>query len=141
MGSYLTFRPYVRDDFRGTCAYCLLLELFAGGQENFELDHFRPRHLFESLLNDFYNIYWACHPCNHIKRGAWPSEELQKQGYSFVDFCAADFSDHFREDADGGWIPLSQSGAYTADRLRLNRPHLKEIRRLLRQLERGAATE
>ncbi len=133
---YSEYRPLVRDDFQECCAYCLLHEDWAAGPENFELDHFRPKSLpqFESLARDFYNLYYACHPCNRLKRNAWPDPALEADGYVFVNFCAETFSSHFQENPDGSWSPLSRGGAYTLERLRLNRKHLVRIRRLLRAI-------
>jgi uncharacterized protein (TIGR02646 family) len=138
-GGYAAYRPHVRSDFEKTCAYCLLQELWAGGEENFELDHFKPRNPFTALIKDFYNLYWSCHPCNHIKWGYWPSEELQEQGIGFVDLCQDDFETHFVEKDDGTWEGLTPSARYTIDVLNLNRPHLKEIRRRIRDLGESAA--
>ena len=138
---YLAYRPLVRDDFRECCAYCLLHEDWAAGQENFELDHFRPKSLpqFADLETDFYNLYYACHPCNHTKSNAWPDFSLEASGYGFLDFCADGFSHHFQEEANGSWTPLSRRAQYTVERLRLNRRHLVQIRSLLREIaaERG----
>ena len=36
--TYQSFRAAVREDFRATCAYCLLEEKWAAGLENFEID-------------------------------------------------------------------------------------------------------
>ena len=136
------YRPFVREDFAECCAYCLLHELVAGGESNFQLDHFRPKSLaaFASLIDDFYNLYYACSICNRYKSNSWPSPMLEAQGYSFVDFCTEDFTTHFREELDGSWRPLTSQAEYTAARIRLNRPHLLEIRRLLQALalRRGA---
>lgn len=55
-------------------------------------------------------------------------------GVGFLDFCQESFSEHFRERADGFWEPLTPSAEYMEARLRLNRPHLVEIRRLLLRL-------
>lgn len=134
VGGYRAFKPFVRDDFAGQCAYCLLSEILAGGEENFELDHFRPRSRFPHLINDFYNIYYACHPCNHAKLAAWPSEELEARGISFVDLCKDEFATHFGVEANGEWTGLTNLGAYTIDVLRLNRKHLVTIRNLLSKL-------
>ena len=133
---YSEYRPVVREDFQECCAYCLLHEDWAAGQENFELDHFRPKSLpqFAGLATDFYNLYYACHPCNHIKGRAWPDPSLEANGYVFLDFCAEAFSSHFQENADGSWKPLSRGAEYTLERLRLNRKHLVRIRLLLRTL-------
>src|SRR5437016_10978434 len=100
-GSYRSFRPYVRKDFCRRCAYCLLGERLAAGEENFELDHFRPKSRFPGLTNDFYNLYYACHPCNRIKLDLWPPKELEERGIGFVDFCGEEFYTHFRSTPDG----------------------------------------
>jgi hypothetical protein len=124
----------VREDFNRQCAYCLLAEIMAGGEENFELDHFRPKSLFPLQWNDFYNIDYACHPCNHIKLDAWPPEALQSRGIGFVDLCKDDFATHFQATDDGRWQGITESGRYATDILRLNRRHLVTVRKLLAQL-------
>src|SRR5580700_7914694 len=123
-GGYTAFRPYVRTDFETRCAYCLIEELHSGGEENYELDHFRPQSKFPELERDFYNLYYSCHPCNRIKHDKWPSAELQQRGISLVDLCVSDFDDPFKEKPDGAWEGVTLSGRYTVDILRLNRPHL-----------------
>ena len=128
---YRTYRPYVRHDFQKSCAYCLLSELFAAGEENFELDHYKPKKTFPEDKLNYYNIYYSCHPCNHIKHIKWPANKL---GVSIVDFCQTDFESQYVEELDGSWTPLSPSATYTVEALRLNRPHLKRIRQLVRQL-------
>lgn len=130
---YRRFRPYIREDFEHCCAYCLLPEQLAGGQENFELDHFRPRSRFAHLVSEYSNLYYACHVCNREKRDHWPCNGLQAQGYRFVDTCSDDFSSHFRYH-NGEWQPLSPAGEYTAERIRLNRIHLVRQRRIITSL-------
>lgn len=127
------FRVPAREDFRFTCAYCLLREKWAAGLENFELDRFRPQSKFPGLSFSFYNLYWSCHVCNKIKGAHWPSPALLDRGIGFVDLCAADFADHFFEQPGGEWRGMTPSAEYTIDALRLNRPHLVELRRLLRR--------
>lgn len=134
--NYTKYRPFVREDFHECCAYCLLHEIIAGGEANFELDHFRPKaHTeFTRLANDFYNLYYSCHVCNQYKSRRWPNNALSENDYRFIDFCNENFSDHFREESDGSWTPLTKAGEYTEAKLRLNRKHLMKIRSLLRQL-------
>lgn len=129
---YRAYRQHVRSDFDESCAYCLLSEIFAAGEENFELDHYRPQSIFPEDKLNYYNIYYSCHPCNNIKRAKWPKDEL---GVSIVDFCESEFGNEYSEEPDGTWIPLTPSAAYTAEALRLNRLHLRRIRQLIRQLE------
>ncbi len=131
---YARFRSYVRSDFRETCSYCLIAELFAHGEENFELDHFRPRSLFPNLKDDFYNLHWACHPCNHKKRDWWPDAALEVREIGFVDLTADDAATHYKVLDDGGLEGLTTSANHTIDKLLLNRKHLVKMRRLLREL-------
>jgi hypothetical protein len=133
-GGYRSFRPFVREDFLRQCAFCLFPELLAGGEEDFELDHFRPRYRFPELLNDFYNLYYSCHPCNNIKRDSWPPPVLEEQGIYFVDLCKENFASHFSVEKDGTWNGLTGSGNYTIDKLNLNRKHLVTLRGLLERL-------
>lgn len=132
-GGYRAFRSHVRKDFKESCAYCLLLELYAAGEQNFELDHFCPQKECPKLRRNFYNLYYACHPCNNIKRAKWPDAQLLKRGICFVDLCKDDFEAHFKERPDGQWDGLTESGKYTIDALNLNRKHLVQIRKLLRR--------
>ena len=131
---YRSFVPFVREDFLRQCAFCLFSELFAGGEENFELDHFRPKHRFPELLNDFYNLYYSCHPCNHMKRDCWPPPALEAKGICFVDLCNEDFASHFTVERDGTWNGLTNPANYTIDKLNLNRQHLVIVRGLLQRL-------
>jgi hypothetical protein len=138
---YSAYRPFVREDFEECCAYCLLHEILAAGPESFELDHFRPKSLpgFSRQINDFYNLYYTCRPCNHAKGSTWPDLALEDAGFGFLDLCAETFSAHFQEEPDGSWVPLSPRAEYTLEKLRLNRSHLVRIRRYLREIakERG----
>lgn len=130
---YRKFRPYIREDFSSCCAYCLLTELLGSGKENFELDHFRPKSHFPTLISEYKNIYYSCHVCNNTKRASWPSDTLTYQGYRFFDPCSDNFSTHFRE-LNGIWEPTTRVGEYSVERLRLNRDHLVQIRRLLTRM-------
>lgn len=129
--NYRKYLPFVREDFVRQCAYCLLSEVLASGEENFELDHFKPRNQFPELLNDYYNLYYACHPCNHGKRDLWPPADLQSQGVFIVDLCKDKFASHFFQEDNGFLMGVTHSGSYTIDILRLNRKHLITIRKLL----------
>ena len=134
--NYQGYRQYVRGDFVECCAYCLLHELLAGGEDNFELDHFQPQSKYRdfSWPQDFYNLYYACHVCNHYKSNSWPKPALLREGYQFVDPCRDNFSDHFQADGSGHWAPVTRAAEYTEARLRLNRRHLVEIRSLLTEI-------
>jgi hypothetical protein len=111
-----------------------LAEILVGGEENFELDHFKPRSKFQDLINDYFNIYYSCHPCNRAKHDEWPPPELFGRGIGFVDLCRDEFAEHFAVEGDGSWTGKTDAGRYTIDIVRLNRKHLVEIRGLLSDL-------
>src|SRR5258708_14076381 len=131
-GGYVSFRPFVREDFCRRCAYCLVTKLLAGGDEAFELDLFRPRSRFPELTDDFYNIYYACHKCNQFKSNRYPPPELEARNIGFVDLCTEEFDAHFRVGPDGKCAGISESGSYTIAMLRLNRRHLWVPRTILK---------
>jgi uncharacterized protein (TIGR02646 family) len=128
IGDYTAFRPFVRFDFRSCCAYCLLHEFWAGGERNFELDHFRPVSLFPHLTRDFHNLYYACHVCNQLKHDHWPAPALEHQGNTFVDLCRDEFQSHYRLQPNGQLEPQTEAARYTALLLRLNADHLVTLR-------------
>ena len=132
-GGYGAFRPYVREDFERCCAYRLLHEDWAHGENNFQLDHFRPKDplLFPHLKNNFYNLYYACSVCNGPKgkHNHWPSHDLIDKGVSFIDFCQDDVAKHYDLLPDGSFKGLSASAKYTIDTIRLNRQHFVAIRK------------
>lgn len=131
------YRSEVREDFRECCAYCLFPELLAGGMENFELDHFFPKSRAEASdreVNDFYNLYYSCHVCNHQKGAQWPTSGGLVSGCRYIDPCRDDFCDHFHAQTDGHWKPITAAADWTTERLLLNRGHLVQIRALLNQI-------
>jgi len=124
---YRKYRPFLRRDFRFMCAYCERPEFALGGEESFEIDHFRPKGgKFQSLEAHYPNLYYACAKCNRYKGAVWPSDELMAEGFQFADPCQEDmYSKHLREQpASGELKALTNCGLYTAEKVRLNRPAL-----------------
>ena len=67
---YQHYKPYLRGDFRHSCAYCLLHERhLLTDQWSFTIDHFRPKKLpqFRHLRNVYTNLYYACPPLQHVQ--------------------------------------------------------------------------
>ena len=61
--NYQDYRPFLRRDFRFFCAYCERNEFVLGGSEFFEIDHFRPVHLFPEHTSRYTNLYYVCGKC------------------------------------------------------------------------------
>lgn len=132
---HLSYRPFLRIDFRERCAYCERTEVWLGGTDFFTVDHFRPRSKFPELSFHYPNLYYACGKCNQHKANTWPNENLSAKGFRLSDPCEEDmYSEHLRELEEGTLESLDNCGRYTCDHIRLNRPDLSQWRRLRRQI-------
>ena len=131
-GDYQKYRPYLRADFLSHCAYCTGHENELGGSDHFDIDHWRPKSKFPSLINIYRNLYYSCRGCN--KRGAkgehWPNRALIKAGYRFFDPCSENaYVEHMYETKRGHLKIRTPVGEYSIKRLRLNREGLVILRR------------
>ncbi|MBI3921575.1 MAG: HNH endonuclease [Armatimonadetes bacterium] len=126
---YRKAREHLRRDFAYRCAYCMIHESEAGGEEAFWIDHFRPRSKGGSA-NDYTNLYWACILCNHIKGDSWPTPSEARHGRRFANPChEQDYGFHFAENAKSELEALTRCGEYHVGTLRLNRSLLVARRR------------
>src|SRR5258708_33049864 len=114
------YREYLRRDFRRRCAYCDRPEAQLGGEEFFEIDHFRPVSKFPELNCHYPNLYYACGRCNRYKGSKWPTDDLRARGFRFADPCEEDmYLVHLGEGEDGRLRALTNSGVYTCDVINL----------------------
>lgn len=121
--------PSLRRDFRFRCAYCERTEEYLGGEEAFEVDHFKPEQKFPELKSVYANLYYCCRKCNANKWKTWPSEAQTEKGAIFADPCTEDpYISHLRENADGGLDELTACGTYSNAHIRLDRPSVREWR-------------
>ena len=72
--NYRDHIPLLRREFRGQCAYCERTEEYMGGDEAFEVDHFKPKSKFPELITTYHNLYYVCRKCNGHKWETWPTE-------------------------------------------------------------------
>lgn len=129
--NYRSFKRYLRRDFKYRCGYCTVHEgeYHAGGVKSFCVEHFRPRNRFPELECVYDNLYYACRHCNENKGTHWPSEELLRADFRFLDPCAEDYYDiHINVNTDGRLEPNSNPARYTTEHIRLNRPFLVRLR-------------
>ena len=132
---YRKYLPYLREDFCRECAYCAVREEENGGEENFEIDHFKPSSKFPDLRAAYVNLYYSCRTCNRSKGNTWPEDVLVNQGYCFIDSCLEDpYSADFRELTDGRLEAISRKGEYSIPHIRLNRQRLVTLRLRRRQM-------
>jgi len=128
---YRNYRPFLRKDFLAQCAYCERTEAYMGGQEAFDVEHFRPTSKFPELTCTYANLYYVCRGCNGHKWETWPSKSQLAIGLRFADPCMEDpYLHHLREIQDGDLEELTSCGIYSNRHIRLNRPDLRRWRRL-----------
>jgi hypothetical protein len=113
-----------RYDFR--CGYCGTTEVDAGGE--LTVDHFQP----ESTGGEDspQNWVYACIVCNDFKGNYWRPESPRRILHPQCDLLA----EHIHQSEDGILLPLTETGRFHIERLRLNRPQLLEQRRRNREL-------
>lgn len=129
--NYREYKPFLRRDFLARCAYCERTEEYLGGEDAFEVEHFRPKSKFPDLIFAYHNLYYACRGCNGHKWETWPSEEQIARGQEFADPCVEDpYLHHLRELEDGDVEELTECGAYSNSHIRLDRSELRRWRRL-----------
>ena len=116
-----------RADF--TCEFCGISETDAGGE--LTVDHFHP--LSKGGDDGIDNLIYCCPRCNEYKLDYWPASRDETQLWNPRSEPAAS---HFIELEDGALHPLTSVGAFSIQRLRLNRPPL-----VTHRLRRSQASE
>ena len=110
-------RQYVRKRADFACEYCGVSEIDSGGE--LTIDHYCPQRYAGADTED--NLLYACQRCNLYKADYWPSDELSpvlwnpRREPRDANMLAL---------ADGMLYPLTPTGNFTIQRLRLNRPPL-----------------
>ena len=123
---YGDYKPFLKKDFCGRCAYCNLLDETI--TTPFEVDHFIPRAVFKhgrmDLDTDYTNLVYSCKKCNNAKRqqfsgdihSANPTNEL------FYDPTMVDYNDIFYRNNFGAIDSDDDKGKKSITRLKLYRP-------------------
>lgn len=129
-------REYVRRRAQFACEYCDVTESDTGSE--LTIDHFHPQAKGGSDHLD--NLVYYCARCNQYKLDYWPVHPAEMPLWNPR---SSSRTEHFLELDDGTLHALTRTGAFTINRLRLNRPPLvvhrirrrqqKETNRLLMQ--------
>jgi hypothetical protein len=120
----MTISPQVLEQVRQrakfACEYCGVLEADTGG--GLTVDHFQPSTRGGS--GDLSNLLYCCYRCNLYKADYWPTQPTDLPLWNPRQEPA---DAHFLALLDGGLYPTN-IGAFTMQRLRLNRPPLLSYR-------------
>jgi hypothetical protein len=116
-----SIREQVRRRAQCACEFCGVSEINSGNP--LTIDHFCPRSKGGS--DDLENLIYACPACNQYKQDYWPRTGTASTLWNPRQEPA---SQHFLEQADGQLTPLTATGEFTINRLRLNRSQLVAAR-------------
>jgi hypothetical protein len=114
-------RSQVRQRANFACEFCGVEEIDAGGE--LTIDHFRPR--AHQGGEDLENLLYCCVRCNQYKLDYWPSAVTDP---ALWNPRREPRSIHLVELEEGLLHPLTPTGMFTLQRLRLNRPPLVAYR-------------
>jgi uncharacterized protein (TIGR02646 family) len=106
------------------CAYC---ESPIAAESTGEVEHFKPKTLFPSLVYEWSNYFLACGGCNRAKLNKWPAGGKE--------YVRPDEGDPpafflFGEDGSVAAVLLGEAGDLTIRDLKLNKPWLRRQRAL-----------
>src|ERR1035437_6028546 len=107
----------LRRDFADRCCYCTGSTVEKGGEENFDVEHFRPkgRKEFAHLVFAYSNLYYACRGCNLAKGTKWPDASDEERW--FIDPCEeAIYPEYLRITTTGEICEAPNSKLHYTDR-------------------------
>jgi len=114
----MTINPALREDVRRraqfACEFCGIHEIDAGGE--LTIDHYQPKSKGGDDSLD--NLIYCCFRCNQYKLDYWPEHADHPSLWNPRREPALQ---HFLEIDEGTLHPLTTIGAFTIERLRLNR--------------------
>lgn len=119
-------REQVRQRANFACEFCGVSETDTGGE--LTADHYQPS--TKGGEDSLDNLLYCCSRCNQYKLDYWPTRPNDPPLWNPRLELA---SQHSLELDDGTLLPLTETGAFTIRRLRLNRPPLVAYRLRKRQ--------
>jgi hypothetical protein len=123
-------RRAIRQRANFACEFCGVTETDTGGE--LTVDHFHPQ--TKGGTDELANLLYCCQRCNQYKADYWPT---QPDDPVLWHPRRDPIETHLLLLADGTLYPITATGAFTLQRLRLNRPPLVAYR--LRQQSQAEA--
>jgi len=114
-------RWVVRQRAHFACEFCGVTETDTGGE--LTIDHFQPHTKGGTDAPE--NLLYYCHRCNQYKAAYWPT---QSEDPPLWHPRHEPIERHLLLLANGTLYPITETGAFTLKRLRLNRPPLVAYR-------------
>jgi hypothetical protein len=112
LNDYRKYKTYLVTDFNSRCGYTDCPHFWFGGQNNFQIDHVKPRSKYPELETKYENLVYSCSYVNRAK-----SNDVG----TYLDPCDNDYNVHFFRDELGNIVPEygSAEAAYMYKKLKL----------------------
>lgn len=111
--NYIDYEQFLKKDFHNQCGYCGKHERIAS--KGMEIDHFIPKKIDPSKINDYSNLVYSCFTCNRKKSSKWPTNDkniFNNGVVGFVDPASEEFSKHLGRKQDGAIEYYTELGNY-----------------------------
>jgi hypothetical protein len=126
--NYENYRSWLRDEFAFRCVYCLTREAWGPFTGVYALDHFVPAILRPEWHSQYDNLFYSCVSCN-----------LSKGSHLVPDPTTFLVAPEVQVTGDGMLHASTAEAARLIELVRLNRPRLREFRKLWIQIVQLAA--
>lgn len=128
---YSTYKPYLRDEFKGACIYCRIRDSSLD-RALFAVEHHLPQTHFPELITVWPNLYYACRTCNGAKSDFYPTSRHKPHEYVPTP-CTDVMFDHLRYRAPNV-VPHSKTGTFAEELLDLNEPKSVQYRTFFQRI-------
>lgn len=130
--NYRDYEKDLRIDFQDTCGYCGKIVKIS--KSDFEIDHFVPKSLAKSKINDYSNLVYSCKQCNRKKSNQWPTQDInishnEKEG--FIDPVLEEYDEHLERTVNGDIIGKTELGNYMVKAFAFDKRPMREIWQLV----------
>lgn len=129
-GHYPDWKEELAKEGKYQCVYCTIHEHSFGGIRNYHVEHYKPKSKFETLVDDYFNLFYACSICNCFKGNDWPNEPDETLDIiCYPDPSKIDYDALFELDENYYLNGVKKSSKYIISKLYLNRPQLIQERK------------
>jgi len=115
-------KKILQNDFTYNCAYCNDRDTYAGGFDNYHIEHFAPRSKFAEYEFKFSNLFYSCPYCNRAKSNKWITNDPLisfNDNKGFVNPCTDEYDNHLARNDYGSIIYKTDLGRYMYVELKL----------------------
>ena len=116
--NYRSYKPVLRVEFVRRCVYCREADGLKG-EDNFGVDHYRPRALFPQLATHYDNLFYSCNVCNRRKGWFWPNRAQLRAKQLIPNPCDHVMSTHLKFEGVTV-VARTVTGRFALDMLDLN---------------------